>query len=179
MAKRKSGKRKGFKLELVEDYRSDKYIFYIVSVETGLLQAGTIHSDLTDGDVYQALGALITDLKEPDIFQKLFFPMDEESQPEQDVEKRVDGTISFLIVSNLKTAFEQHGPLRAEDVIGILEVIRTSVKRWSHGMHRRGYLTYIKGFLGQMGIKTWQLSEEEVEKLEFYRAANQLEDGDE
>jgi hypothetical protein len=179
MAKRKRGKRKGFNLELAEDYRAEKYVIYIASAETGILQAGTIHTDLTDGDVYQALGDLIADLKEPDIFQQLFFPKDEESQPEQNEEKRADGMISFLIVSNLKTAFEKHGPLRAEDVIGILDVIRTSVKRWSHGMHRRGYLTYIEGFLGQMGIKTWQLSEEEVENLEFYRAPNQLEDGDE
>ena len=176
MAKRKRGKRKGFSLELAEDYRSEKYVIYIASAETGILQAGTIHSDLTDGDVYQALGDLITDLEEPDTFQRLFFPVNEE--PEQEQQKKADGLINFLIVSNLQTAFEQHGPLKADDVIGILNVIRTSIKRWSRGMHRRGYLTYIEGFLGQMGVRTWQLSEEEVENLEFYRAPDQLDDGD-
>jgi hypothetical protein len=179
MAKRKRGKRKGFKLELPEDYRAEKYTIYIASAETGILQAATVHADLTDGDVYQALGDLITDLKDPDMFQKLFFPTEENLTPEEKQKKEEDGIINFLIVSNLQDTFEQYGPLDANDVIGILDVIRTSVKRWSHGMHRRGYLTYIEGFLGQVGIGIRELSPEEVENLEFYRAPNQLEDGDE
>jgi len=177
MAKRKRGTRKGFSLELAEDYRSEKYMIYIANAETGILQAGTIAPELTDGDVYQALGDLITDLKEPDIFQRLFFPADEKSEQEQ--QKKADGLVNFLVVSNLQTGFEQYGPLKAEDVIGILSVIRTSIKRWSHGMHRRGYLTFIEGFLGQMGVRTWQLSEEEVENLEFYRAPDRFDDEDE
>ena len=53
---------------------------------------------------------------------------------------------------NLQSAFEDNGPLEAEDVIGILGVIKTSVKRWSIGAHRRGYLTFLEDFLGQAGV---------------------------
>jgi imidazolonepropionase-like amidohydrolase len=53
----------------------------------------------------------------------------------------------------------------AEDTIGILGVIKTSVKRWGVGMHRRGYITFLEGFLGQMGVKVRQLSAEEASDL--------------
>jgi hypothetical protein len=66
---------------------------------------------------------------------------------------------------NLRLAFERYGPLPAEDVMGILGVIKTSVKRWSVGMHRRGYITYIEGFLGQMGVKVQKLTEEDAKSL--------------
>jgi hypothetical protein len=179
MAKRKRGKRKGFTLELAEDYRSEKYVIYIASAETGILQAGTLDPDLTDGDVYEALNDLINQLEDSDTFQKFFTP-EPVSEEEAKVEsKKMEGMVQSFIIMNLRDAFEQHGRLAAKDVIGILDVIRTSVKRWSHGMHRRGYLTYIEGFLGQMGIGAWQLSEEEIENLEFYRASDQLDDGDE
>lgn len=177
MAKRKRGKRKGFSLELAEDYRSEKYVIYIANAETGILQAGTIDSELTDGDVYEALSDLISQLKDADTFQKLFAPRP--ADEDQTEGEKIDGPVQLFIIMNLRHAFEQHGPLAAKDVIGILDVIRTSVKRWSHGMHRRGYLTFIEGFLGQMGVKSWQLSEEEVENLEFNRAPDQLDDGDE
>ncbi len=177
MAKRKRGKRKGFKLEIAEDYRSEKYVMYIANAETGILQAGTVDPDLTDGDVYEALEDLIAQLKDPDTYQKFFTPKPADTEPAE-VDKMDDLVQSFIIM-NLRRAFEEYSPLAAKDVIGILEVIRTSVKRWSHGMHRRGYLTYIEGFLGQMGVGARQLTPEEAENLEFYRAPDELENGEE
>jgi hypothetical protein len=130
--------------------------------------------DLNDGDVHEALNDLITKLEDPDTFQKFFASTDKDRAEGE----KMDGLVQSFIIMNLRQAFEQHGSLAAKDVIGILGVIKTSVKRWSHGMHRRGYLTYIEGFLGQMGIKTWQLSEEEVENLELYKAPDPLEEGE-
>ena len=176
MAKRKSGKRKGFKLELAEDYRAEKYVMYIANAESGILQAGTIDPDLTDGDIYKALNNLILRLENPDTFQKFFTPKPADENHTED--QKMEGLVQSFIIMNLRRAFEQYGPLDAKDVIGILGVIRTSVKRWSHGMHRRGYLTYIEGFLGEMGVGAWQLSEEEVENLEFYRVIDQPENGE-
>ncbi len=34
-------------------------------------------------------------------------------------------------------------------------------------MHRRGYLTFLEGFLGQAGVRVQQLTEDEVEELEL------------
>ncbi len=177
--KRKPGSRKGFKLNIAKNYRDDRYVIYIANAETGILQAGTIEANLTDGDVYQALEDLISQLQEPDTYSKLFTSetSEEPDELEKKKKKEIDGLVQTLILMNLRSAFQEHGPLEAEDVIGILGVIKTSVKRWSVGMHRRGYLTYIEGFLGQMGVKTWQLSPEEVENLEFYRAPDQFNEG--
>jgi hypothetical protein len=178
--KRKPGSRKGFKLKISPDYRSEGYVMYVANAETGILQAGTIDPELTDGDVYQALDDLISQLQAPDTFSK-FFPdqtPEESEKPDPGDRKDTSGFVQSFVTMNLRSAFEQNGRLKAEDVIGILEVIKTSVKRRSVGMHRRGYLTYIEDFLGQMGVKVWQLSEEEVEELEFYRASDQSKEGE-
>ncbi len=170
MAKRKRGGRKGFSLKLETDYRSERFTMYIANAETGILQASKVAPELTDGDVSQGLADLIAALNDPVQAEKLLASRtqadDEESSQKQDDL----GLVPHFIMINLRMAFDQYGPLPAEDVIGILDVIKTSVKRWGHGAHRRGYLTFIEGFLGRAGIETRLLTPEEVENLEFYRA---------
>ncbi len=163
--KRKPGRSKGFKLRLAKNYRSDKYVPYIMNAEIGILQASAIDPDLTDGDVSQALMDLISQLEEPETLSKLLPTEAFDGPKEVDINGHQGPTdfVQSLIMMNLRTAFDQYGPLGAEDVIGILDVIKTSVKRWNIGMHRRGYLTYLEGFLGQMGVTVRELSEEEVE----------------
>jgi len=168
MAKRKRvpGARPGFKLNLTPDYRSEQYVMYILNAETGLLQAGTISPDLTDGDISQALDDLIARLKQPEAAHLLLSSA--AGGGPQGSETKVEGEHAFvqhLVLMNLHSAFDRYGPLEVEDVIGILGVIKSSVKKWSVGMHRRGYLTFIEGFLGQMGVKVQQLSAEEAEAL--------------
>ncbi|MCL4300396.1 MAG: hypothetical protein KJ077_31970 [Anaerolineae bacterium] len=163
--KRKPGEREGFKLNLSKDYRSERYAMYIAHAETGLLQAGTIDPDLTDGDVSQALEDLISRLKQPELAELLLSQQTGESQSS---EAKLEGQHAFVqnfVLMNLHSAFERYGPLDAEDVIGILGVIKSSVKKWSVGPHRRGYLTFIEGFLGNMGVKVQKLTTEEAEAL--------------
>lgn len=163
--KRKPGEHPGFKLNLSKDYRSERYLMYVANIETGILQAATIESELTDGEVSEALEDLISQLKEPDLARLLLSPeTDEPQQPEAKVEGN-HAFVQHFILMNLRSAFERHGPLDAEDVIGILSVIKTSVKRWSVGMHRRGYITFIEGFLGQMGVKVQKLTDEKAHAL--------------
>ena len=164
--KRKPGDRPGFKLSLSKDYRSERYTMYIMNAETGILQAATIDPTLTDGEVSQALEDLIAQLKEPDSSTKLLLsqaPADSQQVDLRDESK--NNFIQHLVLINLRLAFERHGPLDAEDVIGILGVIKTSVKRWNIGLHRRGYLTFLEGFLGQAGVRVQQLTEDEAEEL--------------
>jgi hypothetical protein len=159
--KRKPGEREGFKLNLSKDYRSERYVMYIANTETGLLQAGTVNPDLTDGDVNQALEDLMARLKQPEAAQLLG------GEP-QNSEAKLEGEHAFVqhfVLMNLRSAFERYGPLDVEDVIGILGVIKGSVKKWSVGMHRRGYLTFIEGFLGQMGVRVQQLTAAEADAL--------------
>ena len=169
--KRKPGERKGFKLSPVKNYRSERYTFYIMSAETGILQATKIDSGLTDGDVFQALRSLSSRLQEPEALPTLLpaASSDEASSEALEVtpgdSESQKNLVQTLILNNLKLAFERHGPLAADDVIGIFDVIRSSIKKWGVGMHGRGYLTYIEGFLGQVGIETWQLSGEEAREL--------------
>ena len=66
MAKRKRNRGSGSKLRPIKDYRDDEYIPYIFKTETGILQAWTIETKLTDGDVRQALRGLIKQISETD-----------------------------------------------------------------------------------------------------------------
>ncbi len=165
MAKRKRGKRKGFSLKLETDYRSERFTMYIANAETGILQASKIDPELTDGDVKQGLTDLIAELEDPERAEALLTPGVEVQENEYDQRKDELGIVPHFILMNLHFAFDQYGPLPAEDVIGILDVIKTSVKRWGHGDHRRGYLTYIEGFLGQAGIQAKLLTDEEAKQL--------------
>ena len=163
MAKRKrtAGNRKGFQLRVDKDYRTEAYVMYIVNAEIGILQAATIDPEVTDGDVFRALENLISQLQEPEALPSLLLGDTSEAVQEytSDTSSDLRAYVQHFILTNLKHAFEEHGPLEAEDVIGVLGVIRTSVKRWNVGMHRRGYLTYLEGFLGQMGVNVEEISE--------------------
>jgi hypothetical protein len=169
--KRKPGERKGFKFSPAKNYRSERYTFYIMSAETGILQAATIAPELTDGDVFQSLRNLSSRLQEPEALPILLSAASSDEASSEALEVTLDDSesrtnlVETLILNNLTLAFENHGPLDAEDVIGIFDVIRSSIKKWGVGMHGRGYLTYIEGFLGQMGVETRRLSDEEVREL--------------
>jgi hypothetical protein len=173
--KRKPGEeRQGFKLNLSTDYRSERFVMYIANAETGILQAATVDSDLTDGEVSQALEELMAQLNDETVFRGLLL---ENQAPDAashlDVSnKDRNSFVQNFILINLRTAFERYGPLNAEDTIGILGVIKTSVKRWSVGLHRRGYITFIEGFLGEMGVGVRKLTDKEVEEMDL----KQLED---
>jgi hypothetical protein len=114
-------------------------------------------------------------LKDPEVFTELFTNPSSDDPQKGDDDENPTSFIEYFITMNLRNAFEQHGPLEAEDVIGILGVIKTSVKRHSVGMHRRGYLTFLEGFLGQMGVAVQKLSAEEAEKLGLEAPSNVIE----
>ena len=138
---------------------------YIANAETGLLQAGKINPELTDGQVSAALDDLISRLEQPELAELLLTQTAGETQSSEAKLSDEYNFVQHFVLMNLRSAFERYGPLEAEDVIGILGVIKSSVKKWSNGMHRRGYLTFIEGFLGQMGVKVQQLTAEEAEAL--------------
>jgi hypothetical protein len=76
--------------------------------------------------------------------------------------------LEWRILGQLKLAFEKHGPLPVEDVIGILREVNSSVGTWNRGMRGQEYLKYIKDFLGGMGIEVRQLTPEEADQMEVH-----------
>ncbi len=160
MAKRKRKPGRGSKLRPVKDYHSDKYIPYIFKAETGILQAWGIEPDIRDGDVRQALRGLIAQLRESDSLPEIL-TTDEVSRPIEVEFEQVEELIQKLILSFLREAFEEQGPLPAEDLIGVFKAINHSIGAWNIGMNQQGYLKYLEGFLGRMGVsKPREISEE-------------------
>ena len=163
MAKRKRRPGGGSKLRPIKDYRDHEYVPYIMQAETGILQAWSVDRNMRDGDVRQVLRGLIAQLQKSETLPEILV-----SDTSEWHEINAAGTKNLteqLILRNLRQAFEQYGPLEAEDIVGILKVINNSVGAWNIGMQGQGYLKYLEGFLGQMGIRTQVLSEDEVRRL--------------
>lgn len=158
MAKRKRRRGSGSKLRPIKDYRDDQYVPYIAQAETGILEAWTIDPDLRDGNVREALRALMRTMKK----SGALLPELTEAEPEQ---KSATSLLEWRIIDGLRRGFEQYGPLDVDDTIGILSVINNSVGAWNRGMMGQEYLKYIKNFLGGMGVEVRQLTDEESLEL--------------
>lgn len=169
MAKRKRKPGGSSKLHPIKEYRDDAYVPYIMSVETGILEAWTINPDLRDGEVREALRGLISPMKHSgqlpaQLTRQSESSATEEGEPEQTT-YRGDGLLQGLMMMNLRQAFKEYGPLNTEDTIGILTVVNNSVGAWNRGMRGQEYLKYIKDFLGSRGGEMRLLSDEEVKEL--------------
>lgn len=164
MAKRKRNRGSGSKLRPIKDYRDDEYIPYIFKTETGILQAWTIEPALTDGDVRQALRGLIKQISEANELPQALRDFEEENTTSVDTADP-EGLLAQFILNGLGLAFQENGPLVAEDVVGVLKTINGSVGTWNIGMRQQGYLRYLRQFLGQMGVESRILTEEEVKEL--------------
>lgn len=153
MAKRKRKPGRGSKLRPIKDYRSDEYLPYIFKAETGILKAWGIEPDMTDGNVRQALRELISQLKESSTLPRPL-TADVTSEPVRIEAERIEDLIQNFILYHLRQAFEAQGPLSIEDLIGVLKTINHSIGAWNVGMNQQGYLNYLEGFLGKMGVTT-------------------------
>ncbi len=177
MAKRKRRAGGGSKLRPIKNYQDDEYVFYIQQIETGILLAWAVNEDLRDGDVRQTLRGLI---KQADKIAADLTTSSQEEAVEEVQKLKVDNSsknalLGTFIINNLGTAYQKFGPLKGEDLAGVLRVVNHSIGAWNRGMRGQEYLKYIRGFLGQMGVAPRLLSEEEVENLEFSRPENVVE----
>jgi hypothetical protein len=163
MAKRKHVRGEGSKLRPIKDYRAPEYTMYIAQAETGILQAWAIDRSLSDGDVREGLRKLIAEIERanelPLILQDL-----EAKREKVDLGEEDNPFVPFILLG-LQHAFKEAGSLPAEDVVGILRTINSSVGTWNIGLKQQGYLNYIAQFLGQLGVNPRLLSEDEVMEL--------------
>lgn len=170
MAKRKRRPGGGSKIRPIKDYRADEYTPYIFKAESGILQAWAIEPDLRDGDVRETLRAIMSSIKKTGELPSFLTQLPAQTQSEDEANSDKPGSmLEYLILTNLRDAFQEHGPLDGEDTVGILTVINHSVGTWNRGMRGQEYLKYIKDFLGGMGVFARRLTDEEVENLELYR----------
>jgi hypothetical protein len=161
--KRKPAEGGGPKLRAFKDYRDDQYVFYIFQVEAGILEAWTIEPDLRDGDVREALRGLIRTMKRTGELPPALWSETPEETSEETSE--APNLLEWRLLSNLRQAFEKHGPLDVADTIGILTVINNSVGAWNRGMRGQEYLKYIREFLGGMGVTVREISETEAKTM--------------
>lgn len=162
MAKRKRKRKpvKPGKLFIEKDYRDDYFTQYIFQIEQRILEAWTIFPDLRDGDVRKALRKLMRGIRRTGQISLESAAGDNELVDNA-------GIFENFILRGVQTGFEKHGVLNAEDTIGVLSVINSSVGAWNRGMMGQEYLKYIRDFLGRMGSEVRQLTDEEVELLEL------------
>jgi len=78
-------------------------------------------------------------------------------------------TVASIIVRNLRQLFADTPPLDATDLKGVLNVILHSVKFWGKKDRRRGYLRFLEGFMSELGTSIVELSDDDLEDLEFFR----------
>ncbi len=148
MSKRKNRPGHGSQLRPINNYRAERYIMHIMNVEIGILQASTADPELTDSEVKATLKGLITELRVSKSISEI----------------TPSNLTAKLIMEGLKQAFNKHGVLTKEDIIGIFDVIIHSITAHSE-TRGRGYLNYLKKFLEKIGVKVRKVSKEEAKEL--------------
>lgn len=146
--KRKAGESaSGPKLKPMKDYREDQYIPYLHGAETGIVKVWRDIPDLTDGDVRQALRALIKTLERWEVANDAVVTLSEDGNLLAfDVSDKI-GHLQAGIIAGLKRSFKHNEPLIKEDVIGVLKQINYSVGNMNMGLRLQNYLHYIADFL--------------------------------
>ncbi len=160
--KRKPGQKSTIHFKPAKNYRTDKYIIYVHNIEKSILIASKIKPGTTVNDVHLALQHLLKQLQQPEGYETLF----RQKTADKKLPETASNIIITLIIKNLKRLFADVPPLNAEDLIGVLRVIRSSVKFWSKEDRARGYLRFLEDFMAQTGVNIYKLTKEELKLLD-------------
>ncbi|HID87340.1 MAG TPA: hypothetical protein EYP55_08160 [Anaerolineae bacterium] len=151
-------------------YRTEKYIMTIMRAEVGIYETFRMtERQLTDGEVRLALRQLIAELRSGP-----YTP----AEVREVVEIR-EGEYEDLVIWNIKRNWDDLFATQPRhpnaDLIGCLRTILDSIETWATpGPASRGYLSYLEGFMGRMGVTVERLplseweEEEEEETAEAY-----------
>lgn len=138
-----------------QKYKRDEYVPIFLATEAGIHEADTIlDRRLTDRDVEAALTRLIDDLRRSD---RLF---DAEGDTLNET-----GAIIDRILSRWDHQFSLQGRPPRDVLVGILRTTLGSIEIWSSRGGARGYLNYIKGFLGKVGMGFHLVTHEQLADL--------------
>ncbi len=144
-------------------YKNNKFLPLIFSTESGIYES-FVMSDrkITDHDVRAALEGLIREIRGG----TLVFPSQRQASEHPDAEGG-----ESLIVWNIRRHWDESSegePFPGRDnLIGILRTILGSIDVWGNiSPTSRGYLRYLEGFMGKMGVHCRTVPPEFVEALE-------------
>lgn len=138
-----------------QKYKHDEYVPVFLATEAGIHEADTIlRGRLTDRDVEAALTRLIDDLRRSDRLP------DAEGGTLDET-----GAIIERILSRWEHQFGLQGRPPRDVLVGILRTTLGSIEVWSSKGGARGYLNYIKGFLGRVGMGFHQVTREQLADL--------------
>ncbi len=139
-----------------QKYKRDEYVPVFLATEAGIHEADTILGRrLTDRDVEAALTRLIDDLRRGDQLS----PGAEGGTLDE------TGAIIAHILSRWDRQFGIAGRPPRDVLVGILRTTLGSIEVWSSKGGARGYLNYIKGFLGRVGVGTHEVTREQLADL--------------
>lgn len=137
-------------------YKTEQLVRSICSAETGILEAFVISDrKLTDRAVESALVRLIRDMRQGSL------PALDEAPDAPDSKHGDQDLIVWRIRSNWRNLFEEEPHPGRDRLIGVLRTILGSIEVWkSASPTSRGYLNYVEGFLGKLGISVEAYSED-------------------
>jgi len=138
-------------------YKTEELVPVHLETETAIHECDVTSERLTDHDVRKALETLLMQLRSGRL---------PEIDPEKPLEIGPDDR-SELIIWNVRGRWDHFfhkNPHPGRDKLaGVLRTILGSVETWGHpGPTSRGYLDFLEGFLGDLGIKVKEVSREEL-----------------
>jgi hypothetical protein len=149
-------------------YRREEYVLTLARAEIGIYQTFVMtERQLADRHVEAAIKQLIGDLRARGY----------QSAVQRDVVDVSPDAFVDLVIWNIRRnwdeLFETEPRHSDADLAGVLRTILGSVETWSTpSPDSRGYLNYIKGFLGQMGIHAEMIPMEAGEPEEEFQEAS-------
>lgn len=158
-------------------YRTDELVPLHLQTETGIYHAFVASKrKLTDAEVESALRRLILQLRrgsQPSL--------DDASPGESETAPSLEEEMVLLHIRLNWQRMQESGALPGRDtLVGVLRSILGSIETWKHaGAESRGYLEYIEGFLGRMGVHAESLPEEALSELEWADEEEEDEEEDE
>jgi len=138
-------------------YKSPEFVKPLFQTEVGIYEAFVISGrSMPDDDVEDELQDLIDELRRRPAAELIYGKLEGDDAP---------GLVKATILMRWQVMLEDRTLPARDDLVGILRTILGSLETWrSKSASSRGYLSYLEGFMGKMGV-TVQLAAEGDELL--------------
>ncbi len=135
-------------------YKTSELVPVMLGTETSIYEAFVIaNRQLTDHHVRAALEELIRKIR-----RGTFFPLDD-SEQSNEVAEGMEGLVLWNIRNGWRHSFETKPNPGRDKLIGVLRTILGSIEvRGSISPKSRGYLEFLGGFLGKVGVEVQVIS---------------------
>jgi hypothetical protein len=127
-------------------YKSPHFVEPLFETEQGIFEAFVVSGrTMTDNAVEEELQGLIDELRQSPVAELIYRESAEDGEP--------TGWVAPMVLQHWRRLLESRGLPARDDLIGILRTILGSLDVWrSKSASSRGYLNYLEGFMGKMGV---------------------------